>query len=96
MYDIVKTRKKEKEAMRSLMAEAPSMDYIYLPNLSFKASEFPDIKDMKVGDEYELKIKVKMTSYSENKSLNAKQESCRADFDVEGVELIDDGEDKTL
>ncbi len=92
MYDLIKIRKEEAKKRKEKSLEkivVPMEDSIWLPNLSFTANELPEIKEWEVGKEYYLKVKVKMTSYSENKELRGTP-TARGSFDVEGVEPIED------
>ena len=89
MYDIVKIRKEEQKKQRELkpMAFEPML---WLPNISFSAKELPEIKEWKVGNEYEMTIKVKMTSFSKNERTlmggSESKENTNASFDILGIE----------
>ncbi|MCK9578712.1 hypothetical protein M0R01_04480 [bacterium] len=92
MYDLVKLAKKEMEKKKEKSLEMTT-DKIWpsridLPYISFNAKQLPEIKDWEVGKEYEMKIKIKMNSYSESKALEG-NEVARADFDLIGVEPIE-------
>lgn len=92
MHDIVKIRKEEQKKQRELKPVAYE-PMIWLPNISFNAKELPEIKECKVGQEYTMKIKVKMTSLSKNeRTLGAgeSKENTNASFDIMGVEMCED------
>jgi hypothetical protein len=59
---------------------------VYLPSFSMDAEEFPEIKDWNVGDEKEVVVKIRMTGYNENKTLDDKNNYCRGDFDIIGID----------
>ena len=62
-------------------------DRVYLPSMSFNADEVPDIKSCEVGQEYECKVKLRMTGYNENKSLKPDRTTARGEFDIVGIEF---------
>jgi len=84
MYDLVKIRKEKKKKDHELREVEETN--IYLPSLYLNGDELPEIKKWKVGEEYTLKIKVRMSSYSEEKSLEVKGGNSHASFEVMGVE----------
>ena len=86
MNDLIKINKKKTN--KSLSEDCSVEDgHFYLPSFSFKKEELSEIKEMEVGEIYEMKIKVKMTSYSENKYLEDKKEDVRSGFSIVGVEV---------
>jgi hypothetical protein len=100
MYDIEKSRKKEamesKAKQLEKMSAGPMMDsspYIYLPNFRLEKKDMPEIAKWDVGKTYELKVKVRMTGYEEHKSLNSEEGRANGEFDIIGIEPI---EEKTL
>jgi hypothetical protein len=89
MYDLIKIAKDEAKARKEhsfKMDPVESSSMIDLPYISLNAKQLPEIKKWEVGKEYEMTVKVKMNSYSENKSLSG-SEIARASFDVIGIEL---------
>ena len=85
MNDLIKVNKKNQKEEKTLGEDSP-VD-IFLPSFSLKKEELPEVKKWEVGNTYEMKIKVKMTSYSENRYLEEKEENVRAGFDIIGVEV---------
>lgn len=93
MHDLEQVDKKNTE--KTLMADMKaSMGKPILPYLSFSAKEFPEIKDWKVGEEYTLELVVRMTGYSEHKSLDQKQSDARGTFEVTQVGVDADTSEK--
>ena len=93
MYNIEASRKKEAVESKAKQLEKMSCEpmcdsepYIYLPNFNLKKQDLPEMKNWKVGQEYELKVKVRMTGYDEHKSLNSKESTARGEFDIIGIE----------
>ena len=93
MQDIEKMAKDEakKHQEKHLEMKAGPMEpYVSLPYLTLNDKQLPEVKTWDVGKEYTLEVKVRMTGYSENKSLHMKQEDARGNFDVIGVGVYDD------
>jgi len=97
MYNIEASRKKEameaKEKQLSKMSAMECMEcdpYIYLPNFRLEKKDLPEIAKWKVGQEYEIKIKVRMTSYEEHKSLRSPESRANGEFDIVGLEPIEE------
>jgi hypothetical protein len=90
MYDIVKIRKDELKKKRELKPMECCEPMLWLPSISFNATELPEIKTWKVGNEYEMTIKVKMTSFSKNERTlmggSESKENTNASFDILGIE----------
>ena len=86
MNDLIKINKKDQKKEKTLGEDSSPVD-IFLPSFSLKKEELPEIKKWEVGETYEMKVKVKMTSYSENRYLEDKKENVRARFDIVGVEV---------
>jgi hypothetical protein len=61
-----------------------------LPSFQITEDDLPEMKDWEVGDEYEIKIKVKMTFLAKGKEWQASQENekepMRAKFDIVALE----------
>ena len=70
-----------------------SSPYIYLPNFRLEKKDLQEIAKWDVGKTYELKVKVRMTGYEEHKSLNSEEGRANGEFDIIGIEPI---EEKTL
>ena len=92
MYNLLKINKPRKE--KTLGEDTPERVEIMLPSVSFDAKELPEIKKMKVGNQYLLTVKIKMRSYTEDNyervlpgGETEKREQTRASFDVVGVEV---------
>ena len=88
MYNLLKINKPKKE--KTLREDIAPSEF-YLPNVSFNAKELPEIKNWEVGKEYTMTIKVKMISYSEDRSIRSLEtgktnEEIRSRFDIIGVE----------
>ena len=97
MYNIEASRKKEamdsKAKQLDKISARECLDcepYVYLPSFYLKKEDLPEMKDWKVGQEYELKIKVRMTGYDEHKSLNSKESKAQGEFDIIGIEPIEE------
>lgn len=97
MYNIEASRKKEAMESKTKQLEkissigCPDFEpYIYLPSFNLKKQDLPEMKDWKVGQEYELKIKVRMTGYDEHKSLNSQESTAHGEFDIIGIEPIEE------
>ena len=91
MYNIEASRKKEAAEAKAKQLERmdPMCEcepYIYLPNFRVEKKDVPEVAKWKVGDEYEMKIKVRMTSYEEHKSLRQEDSRAHAEFDIVGIE----------
>jgi hypothetical protein len=92
MYNIEASRKKEaaeakaKQLERHMDSMCEYEPYIYLPNFRIEKKDMPEVAKWKVGDEYEIKIKVRMTSYEEHKSLRQEDSRAHAEFDIIGIE----------
>ena len=85
MIDLIKVNKKEKKKTLGEEVEGPMN--IFLPGFSLSKEELPKIKKWEVGKTYEMKIKVKMTSYRENKYLGEQTDNVSAGFDIIGIEV---------
>jgi len=53
----------------------------YLPSFSITGEDLPEVKKWEVGKTYELKIKVRM------KSLTEQEKKTRAELEIQGVEI---------
>lgn len=65
------------------------------PMLSINSDQFPEIKDWKVGETYELAVEVKMTSKHEGQEYTFDKANAglvRASFDIKSVQT-DEEED---
>ena len=95
MYNIEASRKKQATEAKAKQLEHAAMSepYIHLPSFRLEKKDMPEIAKWEVGDEYELRIKVRMTSYEEHKSLSSEESRANGEFDIIGVEPV---EEKTL
>lgn len=87
MIDLIKVNKKEKKKTLGEAEEVEGPMNIFLPGFSLSKEELPKIKKWEVGKTYEMKIKVKMTSYRENKYLGEQTDNVSAGFDIIGIEV---------
>lgn len=63
---------------------------VWLPSFILNDKEMPGIRKMTVGKEYEVKVKLRMTGYNENKGLTKEVNRCRADFDIVAIDDVDE------
>lgn len=90
MNNLIEINKKLNKKIKSLDKEESAIGMkFYLPGFGLKKEELPEIKKWEVGKTYEMKVKVKMTSYSENKYLEDREDRTRAEFEIIGVEAKD-------
>jgi hypothetical protein len=87
---------KEKHLEKMACVGCDEVPYIYLPNFRLEKKDMPEIEKWKVGTEYELKVKVRMTGYDEHKSLNSTESRANAEFDIVGIEPMKEKEEKSL
>ncbi len=77
MKDIVPIKLSENKPMGIMR------DEIY-PKLYIDVGQFPPAKNWKVGKEYQVTFKVRMTGYSENESFGSKG---NATFELRGYDI---------
>lgn len=89
MRNIEKINEERQKSLKTLDTPVEAVGpYVPLPSFGLRADELPEIKDWEVGKTYTLRIKVRMNEYSERKekTLERKNETARAYFDIIGVE----------
>lgn len=88
-YDLVKIAKErmqERQARMEKKLECSDMpDAPQLPWLHLRAEQLGEMKDWKVGNEYEVKVTLRMSSITENKTLEG-EDSCSAAFEICAIE----------
>ena len=80
----------KKTVSKKGMAKGYESDMPMTTNLSINESMLPDIKDWKVGDEYEVMLTVKMTGLHK---MYSSDKLC-ADFEVTEAETSEESPDK--
>jgi len=90
MRDVEKIVREKMHKEKSLEPMDSSMPMrAYLPSLFLNADVLPEMKSWKTGQEYTLKLRVRMTEYTERaeKSLESTHQESHAQFDITGVEV---------
>lgn len=81
---------KEKQ-LEKMSEDCPACEpYVYLPSFRLEKRDMPEIAKWKVGEEYEVKVKVRMTGYDEHKSLSSDESKANGEFDIIGIEPIEE------
>src|SRR3990167_9792294 len=68
-----------------------------LPSFSIVETDLPEMKSWEVDEEYEVKVKIKMTSFAKGKEWQSSEENAkepmRASFDITGIEVETENDD---
>lgn len=60
---------------KSLDCEYPDSDRVYYPEVYIRGDQMSEIDTMEVGEEYEIKIRVRMRSYDKNETFDGTRSS---------------------
>lgn len=85
-HKMITPEQEKKMAKENKMKEPSIIDdiYYYPETIRFKSSQLPEIKKWEVGKEYEIVLKVKMSSYEETKVAGRKEKE-EAKFEIIAV-----------